>query len=339
MTCFRLAVMVCGQLALSSLAVAQTPAQAPPTTPAPAPVPAVYVPTSLQAEPGLPRTPDGHPDFQGVVWYTDFWPLMQSRPAAPALIISEEQAKALFETETAPLLNRPFADDTTRRIVGASRGLPIVRGQRRSRLVVLPADGKLPYTPEAREELAADDPEKFDNPEERPLMERCIALAGAPPISSPLLAYQRFVQTPDYVVINTEEGDEARIIPFATAHRARELKPPLGDSIARWEGDTLVIETIGPPAGARVRIVPRFIVSAESTVIERYTRLSKDELLYQYTVIDPKVYAAPWLAEHSLYRSDEVMYPSACHEANYSLPGILRGGQRVANARAAKPKL
>ena len=58
-----------------------------------------------------------------------------------------------------------------------------------------------------------------------------------------------------------------------------------------------------------------------------------------FRFIDPKVYAAPWLAEHSLYRSDEVMYPSACHEANYSLPGILRGGQRVANARTAKPKL
>jgi hypothetical protein len=300
----------------------------------PAAAPA-HVPTSLVAEPGLPRTPDGRPDFQGV-WKTDFWPEMQARPEAPTLVLSEDQARALFETETAPILARTFADDMTRRVVGASRGFPIVRGERRSRLVVLPADGRLPYTPDAQKELAAANPARYDNPEERPVMERCIALGAAPPISSPLLAYMRFIQTPDHIVIHREEGDEARIIPFTAAHRSKELGPSMGDSIARWEGDTLVIETISLPASSRMRIVPRFIVSAESTVIERYTRLSKDELLYQYTVVDPKVYSAPWLAEHSLYRSDERMYPAECHEANYSLPGILRGGQRLA-ARTKAP--
>jgi len=66
-------------------------------------------------------------------------------------------------------------------------------------------------------------------------------------------------------------------------------------------------------------------------------RLSKDELLYQWTVVDPKVYTAPWLAEFSFYSSKTGMFPSPCHEGNYSLPNILQGA-RVIEARAARPK-
>jgi len=72
-------------------------------------------------------------------------------------------------------------------------------------------------------------------------------------------------------------------------------------------------------------------------VIERLTRLSDDELLYQFTVEDPKTYTAPWLAEYSVFRTNQPMFEHACHEGNYSLPNILQGA-RVADARAkAKP--
>jgi hypothetical protein len=80
-----------------------------------------------------------------------------------------------------------------------------------------------------------------------------------------------------------------------------------------------------------------FIVNPEAKVIERFTRAGADELVYQYTVEDPKAYTAPWLAEYSLYRAPFRMYPSNCHEGNYSMPNILRG-QRVADERAAKVK-
>ena len=72
-------------------------------------------------------------------------------------------------------------------------------------------------------------------------------------------------------------------------------------------------------------------------VIERFTRLSKDELLYQFTVEDPKVYTAPWLAEYSFHASNTGMFPSPCHEHNYSLPNILLG-QRMADLKAPKKK-
>jgi hypothetical protein len=106
----------------------------------------------------------------------------------------------------------------------------------------------------------------------------------------------------------------------------------LGDSIARWEGDTLVIETISLPENERIRAFSDLVVPAESKVIERFTRLSENELLYQYTIEDPKAYSAPWLAEYSLYRTDQRMFEHACHEGNYSLPNILKGA-RVADAR------
>ena len=74
------------------------------------------------------------------------------------------------------------------------------------------------------------------------------------------------------------------------------------------------------------------LVTPDSKVIERYTRVSQDELLYQFTIEDPKLYTAPWLAEYSLFRAPFRMYPSSCHEANYGLANIL-SGQRVADRK------
>ena len=108
---------------------------------------------------------------------------------------------------------------------------------------------------------------------------------------------RHIIQTPIQVVIqvviHTEYGDEARIIPFATAHKPDALHSALGDSIARWDGDTQVIETIGLPENDRVRYFSNLLVAADSKVIERFTRLSEKGLLYQYTVEDPKILYRP----------------------------------------------
>jgi hypothetical protein len=86
----------------------------------------------------------------------------------------------------------------------------------------------------------------------------------------------------------------------------------------------------------RIRGVSNLIVPPDSTVTESYTRVSDNELLYQYTVTDPKTYSAPWRAEYSLYRTNERIYEHACHEGNYSLANVLRGA-RVLEAQAAAP--
>jgi hypothetical protein len=284
-----------------------------------------------------PRTSFGHPSFEGI-WTQNFVVLMEASPQAPMLTLPEPAAKAMAEAAAKGIsaaLDRSL-DPEVPELMKVTDGLPIVRGQRRTRSVVEPADGKLPYTAEARAESSRGPVSRlYDNHEERPNWERCITSLGLPPVTgmgTTSVNPRRFVQTPDYVVLHTEYGEEARIIPFSDTHRPKELHQPIGDSIARWEGDTLVIETTSLPEHDRIRFFSNLIVTGNARVIERFTRLSEDELLYEYTVEDPTVYTAPWRAEYSLYRTDQRMFEHACHEGNYSLPNILRA-QRVKDAR------
>jgi hypothetical protein len=159
-----------------------------------------------------------------------------------------------------------------------------------------------------------------------------------PPIASPqTTAPLQVIQTRDHVILHQDYGGEARIIPLTDRHKSINFRHPLGDSIARWEGETLVIETVNPHFADRVRFGPVILLSPRSKITEKLTRLSERELLYQYTIEDPGIYTAPWLAEYSFYRSTDRMYEFACHEGNYSLPNIMRAA-RVADARAAGKK-
>jgi len=319
-------------LLAAPLAFAQASETQPPETPA------VYTPTSLAAEPGLPRTRSGHPDFQGVVWATNFFPVFESSPMLKTLVVSEAESKAFVDKMVSGIMSNPAfnIDPEGDVIIGGTDGLPLVRGERRSRLVVLPPDGKVPLTPEAKKIASVSTDEKNDY-EQRPSGERCLVLSGAPP-NFLIVSYNRlqFIQTTDHIVIHGENGDEARIIPFATAHAPTGPDTWYGDSIARWDGDTLVVETIRQRQGEAVRgLFQKFLVNADAKVIERFTRITKDEMLYQFTVEDPKAYTAPWLAEYSFHASTTGMFPSPCHEHNYSLPNILLG-QRVADMKGLR---
>jgi len=222
-------------------------------------------------------------------------------------------------------------------IIHSSDGLPIVRGQRRTRAVVEPLDGRLPYTPEARKE--AETPPRFsaDNPEQRPSSERCLLGGGQAPLTylSFAGAPLQIVQTRDHVVLHSSNGDDVRIVRITNTHSPEALYSRLGDSIGQWEGDTLVIETVGMRDADRDRLFPVLIVTGEAKVIERLTPISERELLYQFTVIDPKTYTAPWLGEFSWFRTNVPMYEYACHQGNYSLPNILAGA-RYEERTAAK---
>lgn len=292
-----------------------------------------YTPTSLVPDASLPRTPDGRPDFQGVVWATNYFPVFDTNPMSPDLVVSEQEAKRIVDTMFSGMTGfiEKSIDPEAAHLMGDTDGLPVVRGERRTRLIVLPADGKLPMTPEAQ--ALADKPQSMvgerDDYEQRPLSERCLALSGAPPMYA-VIAYNRLeiVQTPGAVVIHNENGDETRIIPFTATHPPSDPRSWSGDSIARWEGDTLVIETIRNNPHQIVRgLMSNFVVNPDATVIERFTRVSATELLYQFTVEDPKAYTAPWLGEFSFHASNTGMYPSPCHEHNISLPNILMGAR------------
>ncbi|HEY3951224.1 hypothetical protein [Phenylobacterium sp.] len=309
--------------------------------------------TAAAADYHAPKNAFGQPDLQGV-WNTHFVLPMEARPDTPSLTLPKAEAQAYarkLNTEAGGLAI--FAQDPEVAEIRADpkRSSPaLVQGQWRTRQVVQPADGMLPLTRAMRGQLRfieqalrtqTEPPFPTDGPEVRPNWERCVVGWGQPPIASTGdINPRQFVQTRDAVVILTEYGPDLRIIPFTDKHGPLLQAGLLGDSIAHWEGETLVIETIGLPAKDTIRPFPTFFVSDKAKVIERYTRVSKTELLYQYTVVDPGVYTAPWLAEYSLYRSDKPIYEFACHEGNYALPDILAGArarEKAAAASKAKP--
>jgi hypothetical protein len=285
----------------------------------------------------VPRTSFGHPSLEGV-WTSNFMTLLEAAPGTP-LVLPEKEARAFADKAVSGFAERTERglDPELPEVARATEGLPIVRGERRTRTVVLPADGVLPYTPQARiESRAGPVTPRYDNSEERPAWERCLVGLGVPPVTNigagSLNPRQIFQTSPDQIIIHSEYGDEARIIPFAKSHKPKVLETALGDSIAHWEGETLVIETVGLPEADRVRLVSNLVVGNNSKVIERLTRVSENELLYQYTVEDPAIYTAPWLAEYSVYRTDQRMFESSCHEGNYALANVLKGG-RAADRR------
>ena len=326
----RLPFLIAATIACAPIAMAQIPSTDP----------FAMSPTSLAPMEKIPRTPDGKPDFQNVVWATNYFPVFEASPMNPNLVVPEDEARRIVATTFAGM--QPFLEESidpeAHVIMGETDGLPVVRGERRTRLIVLPANGKLPLTEEARRIAKGaditDGPK--DDYEQRPAGERCLVVSGVPPIHA-VISYnrQRIIQTPMHVVIHNENGDEARIIPFASQHGAAGPSSWYGESIARWEGDTLVIETIRTPPEERVRgLFTKFVINEDARIVERYTRLSTSELLYQFTIEDPAAYSEPWLAEFSFKASDTGMFASPCHEHNHSLPNILLG-QRMADARLA----
>tara|TARA_B110000858_G_scaffold194218_1_gene248185 strand:- start:36951 stop:37508 length:558 start_codon:yes stop_codon:yes gene_type:complete len=105
----------------------------------------------------------------------------------------------------------------------------------------------------------------------------------------------QIVQTEDYVMILVEMAHDARIIPIDKNHRPDALKPWLGDSIAHWDGDVLVIETRNlHPQQAPSNIAA---LSDQGVVIERFSRFSEEQILYEFEVRDPIFYSEAWGAK------------------------------------------
>jgi len=148
------------------------------------------------------------------------------------------------------------------------------------------------------------------------------------------------VQTDDYVMIMVEMVHDARIIPlFDSAeiarknHRPSQLDQWLGDSVGWYEDDTLVIETINiNPLQMSQSSVP---ISPEGRIIERILRHADNEINYRFTVEDSNLYSQAWTAELSFYPLEGRIYEYACHEGNYSMPGILAGARRLEREQAS----
>jgi hypothetical protein len=315
----------------------------------------------------IPRMPDGRPDLQGMYDLAMLTPV--ERPAGLPAVLTDEHA-AKLERQVAdnaragalPIDGHrsapPKGGDGSAGPAGNVGGYntfwldrgthySTVDGQKRSSIIVDPADGRVPpLTAEARQRSAAaraylrptsDQTESsdpglepagaYDDPERRPLGERCLLGFGStsgPPIL-PNYFYNnlhQIVQTPDTVMILTEMVHDARVIRLNAQHAPPHIRKWLGDSVGHWEGDTLVVET------TNFTDKTRFRGSTDSLkVTERFTRADANTLKYRFTVEDPRTWEKPWTGEYAWPITEDRLYEYACHEANYALGNILRGAR------------
>ncbi|MBT7334681.1 MAG: hypothetical protein HN856_09930 [Gammaproteobacteria bacterium] len=166
----------------------------------------------------------------------------------------------------------------------------------------------------------------YDHMEQRPLATRCIfgsrSTAGPPMLPNFYNNHKRIIQTPHHVMILTEMNHDARIIRMNTDHRPNHIKTWLGDSIGRWEGDTLVVDTTNftqtpPLSGADEQL----------HVVERFRRNNDGSLNYQFTINDKTIWTSAWGGEYTWRPTEGKVYEYACHEGNYALGNIMRGAR------------
>ena len=292
-----------------------------------------------------PRTSWGHPDLQGVWSTATITPLERPPELADKQFFSPEEV-AEHERQTLERTNRDRRDGTAEADVARAyndfwwdTGTCIVP-TRRTALIIDPPDGRVPpLTAEAQKRLAAlAEARKMrgpaDHPEDRNLWERCIT-RGVPTVMLPQPYNNNYqiVQTEHHVLILAEMIHDARIIPLdGRPHPPAHLRFWLGDSVGRWEGDTLVVETTNFTDKTSYR------GSGENLrLVERFQRTTADILLYQVTVHDPSTFTRPWTIELPARQSDGEIYEYACHEANYGLEGVMSGA-RAQEREAAKKK-
>ncbi len=173
----------------------------------------------------------------------------------------------------------------------------------------------------------------YDNPENRPLSERCIMFGGN--VGPPMLPNgfynndYNIVQTPDAVAIQVEMVHDTRVVRLHSQHRTDDVRPWFGDSIGWWDGDTLVVETNHIPQKQAFQGAWK-----DLTITERFTRTAKDRLRYAFTVSAPTSWDQPWGGEYEFAPLHGIVYEYACNEGNYALPGILAGARAAERERA-----
>ncbi len=302
-----------------------------------------------------PRTSFGHPDLSGTWTNNNATPLQRPAQWADKEFLTDEElaavqnsARQLEEDGDALFGDELILDaiagheeseshDTE---TGNYNGfwLPPRDFERRTSLIVDPPNGRIPpYTPEAQARRAAVAEQRrlhpADGPWSRNLGERCITF-GIPRLTAAYSSVFEVIQSPNEVVFVMETIHNARVIPI---NGAPHLSPAItqwdGNSRGRWEGDTLVVETVG--------FNEKSDMMGSSTglkLVERFTRIAPDVLQYDVTMSDPTTWTAPWTVRIPMKQIDEPLIEYACHEGNLGMFGILSGARKLEAdaARASK---
>jgi hypothetical protein len=277
----------------------------------------------------LLRTPFGHPDLEGIWTNGTITPLERpSEFAGKAFFTAAEAAE--YEKQVRQRNNgdrrdtNPDADLATGyNDFWWDRGVKVVSTLRTS-LIVDPPDGRIPaLTPDAQKRAAARAEARrlhpADGPEDLSLADRCVARPGPPMLPAGYNNNHQIVQTPEYVVILSEMMHDARVIPLnRSTHLPANVRQLFGDSVGRWEGDTLIVETTNFTDKTALR------GSGENMrLTERFRRVDAETLLYQFTVDDPQSFVRPWSGEIPMKKAPGPIFEYACHEGNYSLVNTL----------------
>ena len=326
-----------------------------------------WAPAAAGQDADLPRTPDGRPDLQGVWNFSTITPLERPEELADQAFLTAEEAAA-FEQETAA--GRVDAPPPPGCPGGYNQfwfdpGTEVV-GDRRTSLIVDPPDGRLPALQPgvAQGEMVPDDgsvvapPEArpvrfraggvgYDGPEDRGLAERCLLgfNTGPPMLPSGFYNdYMQLFQGPDHVAILNEMVHDVRIVPLdGREPLADGVRQWMGSSRGHWEGDTLVVTSSNftdRTAGFNTSVISGVGTGENLRLVERFTRVDADTLLYEFTVDDPATYTRPFTVAVPMVRTDAPLFEYACHEGNYGLLNILRGAraeEQEAAAQAGQP--
>jgi hypothetical protein len=298
---------------------------------APKPKPAVKTSTLLGA--------DGKPDLQGIWDFGTITPMERPLEHAGKEFLTEQEA-ADWARKRLDEVNFDRRDGGG--AANISRGYNeywVERGQivktRRTSLVIDPPDGKIPLTDVARqrqrESRARYLTEDFNGPEDLSLAQRCLKLQGGGPPLHPTLYNNnvRIQQGPGYLMIQHEMAG-VRVIPLdGRPHLPEQIRLWNGDSRGHWEGDTLVVETTN--FNTQYEYLGG---TAKTRLTERFRRVDKDTLLYQFTIEDPSAFVRPWTAEIPARKTEGPLLEYACHEGNFTLSNALSAAR--AKDRAAQ---
>ena len=300
---------------------------------------------------GVPRTPWGSPNLQGVWDFRTITPL--ERPSAL-------EGKELLTVEEAAIQEQLTAEERIDRVPDEGdtgfynrfwldQGTEVVPTNRTS-LIVDPLDGKLPALTPAAQQRAAHRTESWerpikervagympnriaDGPEDLGLAERCLLgfNSGPPMLPSVYNNAMQLFQTPDYVVILNEMVHDARIVPLdGRTHLPPKLLQWMGDSRGHWDGETLVIETTNftEKTSSFSPTITSAIGSGKTLHLrERLRRLDGNTLLYEYTVNDPVTFTTSFTVEIPMKISEWPLFEYACHEGNYAMENTLAGAR------------
>ena len=286
----------------------------------------------------MPQTSWGDPDLQGVWTANEMHSVPLERPddVAGSETVSGEAAAARREQTTQRTVNAEGIGNYDRAFRDTALGYTKQDPSIQASLIVDPSNGKLPsLTPQEQRRLEVEGPPKRTvrpaSWEELGVWPRCIT-RGALTIVQPS-GYNngvQIVQGPGYVAITKEMLHETRIIPtYESSHVGAALTTWSGDARGRWDGNTLVVDVTNFNGKSQL-----FGASESAHLVERFTRISPNQIEYLFTIDDPAVWTKPWTGRMTITKdnSQYELVEYACHEGNYSMVNSLSGARAVEEA-------